>query len=251
MSESETVIKVSHYALHPVLSDDGQRMWASRPEEEATADDVVFDSDMALIERINVELATNQATCERWSADYARLADELLVVKAENEKLKTRLFAIQSDLMSGCIPNPPADADQILWRVRYLADGYAALTARLADVEQQKADALISRDYYAEMKTSAETSAKHWGEVAKAAESKLAEVQAERNAMLITGGGSHALDVVIALNDMKADREAAEQRVAALQSRLEKYEPANVLPELFMDALGKSATESVSPHHID
>ncbi len=79
---SDATIRVGDHALYPITSDDGQRMWASQPEGAATALDVVFDSDLALMARMVDDLATLQADCERWSGLYAKEADELVAVKA-------------------------------------------------------------------------------------------------------------------------------------------------------------------------
>ncbi len=105
-------IRVGYHALYPVLSDDGQRMWASQPEGKAIAVDVVCDSDLALIERMSEELAAKQVgsderpgesgDMERLIVDQgprndllARLQAELVAAKAENGRLKAYLEAAE------------------------------------------------------------------------------------------------------------------------------------------------------------
>ena len=50
LADIERFIVVGFCALYPVLSDDGTRMWASRPEPECTALDVVYDSDESVLD---------------------------------------------------------------------------------------------------------------------------------------------------------------------------------------------------------
>ena len=48
----ERFIVVGFDALYPVFSDDGTRMWASRPEPECTALDVIYDSDESVLDAL-------------------------------------------------------------------------------------------------------------------------------------------------------------------------------------------------------
>ena len=150
---SDATIRFSHYALYPVLSDDGQRMWASQQEPEAVANDVVFDSDLALIEAMASELAskpsdtTNERPgeagdelttvmqgCEnneergRYALpiaikQIAKLADELVAVEAERNCL----------MVTGGSTNPFVVAEAI----QRLKERAEAAEARVKELEGQ------------------------------------------------------------------------------------------------------------------
>jgi hypothetical protein len=153
-------------------------------------------------------------SCLNWSARFARQADELVAAQAEVKQLRLRLLSAAGDDLCRL------SQDEI--------KAYTSGAVQIPPIEEF----LPSCQRFHE------------------------QIAAGPGVL----NGCLTLAQLIAENEkLLRAKEAAEQRIEALQARVETLKAQAIadvlfrdtLPKEFMDALGKSATEPVSPNHID
>jgi len=128
------------------------------------------------------ELATLQADCERWSREFARQADELVALKAQRDT-----FKFQRDVFEASVREMNNYCEEL--KEAYCQQAHAELVSQVATLQSAIASGC---ERVAEL------------------EARLAEVEAERNCLLVTGGSINPFVVAEAMERLKQRAEAAE-----------------------------------------
>lgn len=241
---SDTTIRVGHHALYPVTSDDGKRMWASQPEPEAVANDVVFDSDLALIEAMASELASKPSdTTTEWPGEAGWYTFRF----RHNADFIASGYWSGKYLYAGC--NAPIGDASV--SVNNCHDFRALVTASelatlQADCERWSREFARQADELVAVKRELDAAVQHhshWTDkliealpdyarfsgdllhsvlcAIEALKARLAEVEAERNCLMVTGGSTNPFVVAEAIQRLKERAEAAEARVKELEGQID------------------------------
>lgn len=219
---SDTTIRVGHHALYPVTSDDGKRMWASQPEPEAVANDVVFDSDLALIEAMASELASKPSdTTTEWPGE---------AISPGLVKHYKQAASQIGDLFTWCVEHmegmrlasaSPDWIEQIKERLL----GLATIKARLVEVEAERNCLMVTGGSTNPFVVA--EAIQRLKERAEAAEARVKELEGQIDANVAA---------VIAKHRSRADLGMQKYGVATANSDLTKKQWLLHLQEELMDA---------------